>query len=344
MTLQSLFLWFTEHRNELVLTFLIAPWLAWLICLAVPGKKEEPYVLSVNMSLALVSLLLWVGYLAYANSTGGWSKIVKEADFLLLLVPPYYVGASIWLTRTRLSLSQIYAFRLLQGLAAMAVVYLVLGWFASKVRFFFISYIPYWVFLVALLLLLGLGYWGFLQMISNPRKEATASGNESTQATGSNEDIERELEQLRRETYRAQYQSEVGNSGTSSARGNRRQQMLLSLLMITIVVGFWGVVYILGFDGQRPSPVPTTQPQVVSPQPQQDSFQQAVNQATEAANLTQTAKTAQEWETVASLWLKAIENMAAVPESSPKYQVAQQKAAQYRQGLAYAQKNAQLNK
>ncbi|NES21695.1 MAG: hypothetical protein F6K41_22890 [Symploca sp. SIO3E6] len=106
MTLQSLFLWFTEHRNELVLTFLIAPWLAWSICVAVPGKKEEPYVLSINMSLALLSLLLWIGYLAYANSTGGWSKIVKEADFLLLLVPPYYVGASIWLTRTRLALCE----------------------------------------------------------------------------------------------------------------------------------------------------------------------------------------------------------------------------------------------
>jgi|GEM_PF-767827 len=344
MTLQSLFLWFTEHRNELVLTFLIAPWLAWSICLAVPGKKEEPYVLSVNMSLALLSLLLWIGYLAYANSTGGWSKIVREADFLLLLVPPYYVGTSIWLTRTRLTLSRIYAFRLLQGLAVLAIIYLVLGWFASKIRFFFFSYIPSWIFLIALLAFLGLGYWGFLQIIGNPRKEATASENEPTTATAWNENIESELEQLRRETRRAQYQSEVGNLGTPSARGNRRRQMLLSLLMITIVVTFWGVVYILGLDRQRPTPVAINQPQVVAPQPQQEPFQQAVNQATEAANLTQTAQTSEQWEAVASLWLKAIENMEAVPESSPKYQIAQQKAAQYREGLAYAQKNAQLGK
>jgi len=339
MTLQSLFLWFTEHRNELVLTFLIAPWLAWSICLAVPGKKEEPYVLSINMSLALLSLLLWIGYLAYANSTGGWSKIVEEADFLLLLVPPYYVGASIWLTRTRLALSQIYGFPLLQGLAVLGLVYLVLGWFASKVSFLFFSYIPSWFFLIALLVLLGLGYWSFLQIIGS--RDKTASESQPITGTSWSDDIERELEQLRQESRRSQYQSQVGSPNSVLARDNRRQQMLLSLLMITIVIIFWGVVYILGFDRQSPAPVPSSPSPVAAPQAQQAPFNQAVNQAMEAANLTQTAQTAQEWEAVASLWLKAAENMEAVPESSPKYQVAQQKALQYWEGLAYAQKNAQ---
>lgn len=70
-------------------------------------------------------------------------------------------------------------------------------------------------------------------------------------------------------------------------------------------------------------------------------FRDAVNKATSAAQLTQTAQTAEEWQTVANDWQAAIALMQAVPEGDPNYAVAQQKAAEYQKNLEYAQQNAQ---
>lgn len=70
-----------------------------------------------------------------------------------------------------------------------------------------------------------------------------------------------------------------------------------------------------------------------------DAFRDAVNAATAAANLTQTAKTAAEWQAVADTWSQAITLMKQVPNTHPKYAVAQAKALEYQTNLAYAQEN-----
>lgn len=70
-----------------------------------------------------------------------------------------------------------------------------------------------------------------------------------------------------------------------------------------------------------------------------DVFRDAVNAATAAANLTQTAKTGAEWQAVADTWSQAITLMKQVPSSHPKYAVAQAKAAEYQTNLTYAQEN-----
>lgn len=72
---------------------------------------------------------------------------------------------------------------------------------------------------------------------------------------------------------------------------------------------------------------------------QADPFGDAVNKAMAAGEGAQTAKTADEWGAVATLWGEAIELMKAVPESSENYQVAQQKATEYGPNLEYAQQN-----
>ncbi|HIK45393.1 MAG TPA: hypothetical protein IGR64_10970 [Leptolyngbyaceae cyanobacterium M65_K2018_010] len=72
-----------------------------------------------------------------------------------------------------------------------------------------------------------------------------------------------------------------------------------------------------------------------------DPFREAVNAAQNAANLAQTAKTSAEWQVVADSWAQAIALMKQVPESSPNYAVAQQKAVEYQPNLAYAQQNVQ---
>jgi hypothetical protein len=116
MSLEALFIWITEHRVQVLAVFLLAPWLTWCLCQAIPGRREESCLLSVNLWLAVISLLMSVGYLTYASNTGGWSLVVKQADVLLLLAPPYYAIASLWMSRQRMPLGEIPAFKTLQGL------------------------------------------------------------------------------------------------------------------------------------------------------------------------------------------------------------------------------------
>ncbi|NET87077.1 MAG: peptidylprolyl isomerase [Kamptonema sp. SIO1D9] len=71
-----------------------------------------------------------------------------------------------------------------------------------------------------------------------------------------------------------------------------------------------------------------------------DAFRVAVNNAMEAANLTQTAQNSEEWQKVASHWQEAIALMKAVEKNDPNYPVAQEKIAEYQNYLNYAKNNA----
>jgi hypothetical protein len=82
-----------------------------------------------------------------------------------------------------------------------------------------------------------------------------------------------------------------------------------------------------------PSPVTSELP-ALSPQP--DSFREAVNTAMSAAILTQSAKSKDDWNKVASQWQEAIALIKGVPASSPNYAVAQKKVVEYQLNLDYA--------
>ena len=205
MTLQELFLFFLEHRAIIVGLMMTAPWLSWLICVAIPGQQEEPLVLNINLGLALLSLLGEVGYLLYATNTGGWSQVVSEADLLLLLAPLYYVVVSLWVSRQRLPLSQLPAFRVIQGLGMIAVAYLLLSLIMSKIRLIFFSYLPFGFFLLLLASLVGLAYLGYLRL----RGHETSSEQSDFKTTRSspknkqlNDEVSGELERLRRQMKR----------------------------------------------------------------------------------------------------------------------------------------------
>ena len=205
MTLQVLFLFFLEHRAIIVGLMLAAPWLSWLICVAIPGQREEPLVLNLNLGLALLSLLGELAYLLYATNTGGWTRVVREADLLLLLAPLYYVGVSLWVSRQRLPLSQLPAFRVVQGLGMIAAAYLLLSWILSKIRWIFFSYIPLGFFFLLIASLVGLAYLGYLRL----RSHQTSSENSSSNTTRPNPEnkqlngqVEDELKRLRRQIRR----------------------------------------------------------------------------------------------------------------------------------------------
>lgn len=70
------------------------------------------------------------------------------------------------------------------------------------------------------------------------------------------------------------------------------------------------------------------------------TFREAVNKAINAAKLTQSAKSPDDWKIVTSEWKAAIALMKSVPSSSPNYIVAQQKIREYQRNLNYAEKNS----
>jgi hypothetical protein len=205
MTLQELYLFFLEHRAIIVGLMLAAPWLSWLICIAIPGQQEEPLVLNLNLGLALVSLLGELGYLLYATNTGGWTRVVREADLLLLLAPLYYVGVSLWVSSQRLPLSQLPAFRVIQGLGMIAAAYLLLSWILSKIRLIFFSYLPLGFFLLLLVTLVGLAYLGYLRLRGHQTSSEKPYSNKARSSPKNQhllEGVEGEPERLRRQMRR----------------------------------------------------------------------------------------------------------------------------------------------
>jgi hypothetical protein len=161
MTIETLFLHLVDHRLSLTGLIFCAPWVAYFVCVAIPGKREEPFVLSINLGLAIISSCLLVGYLAYAVNLGGWRKVVTEADVLLLILPIYHLPVSLWLSSYRLPLELIPAYRTLKGLTMIAVMFVILSWLAAKVRILLFSYIPFSTFLFLLAIVLGIGYAGY---------------------------------------------------------------------------------------------------------------------------------------------------------------------------------------
>ncbi|BAY07026.1 peptidylprolyl isomerase [Calothrix sp. NIES-2098] len=70
-----------------------------------------------------------------------------------------------------------------------------------------------------------------------------------------------------------------------------------------------------------------------------NKFRLAVNHATTAANLTQTASKSEDWKVVSKHWQGAIALMKSVQSTSPQYSVAKQKTIEYQHNLNYAQGN-----
>ncbi|MGB3532307.1 MAG: hypothetical protein WBA13_02195 [Microcoleaceae cyanobacterium] len=68
-----------------------------------------------------------------------------------------------------------------------------------------------------------------------------------------------------------------------------------------------------------------------------DPFKKAINKATIAATLTQSAKSKLEWEEVANHWQNALELMKEIPSSHTHYQAAQDRVILYQKNLEYAQ-------
>ncbi|MEH2410633.1 hypothetical protein [Nostoc sp.] len=131
---------------------------------------------------------------------------------------------------------------------------------------------------------------------------------------------------------------------------NLNKKWLLSFLIFSIAVGIYfyskfGEILPLTSKIQTssksvlvtPSPVISESPAVLL---QTDTFREAISKAINATNLTQSAKSPDEWKTVVNQWETAISLLKTVPSSSQNYTIAQQKIREYQKNLNYAEKNA----
>jgi hypothetical protein len=93
---------------------------------------------------------------------------------------------------------------------------------------------------------------------------------------------------------------------------------------------------------------PTMASATAKPAPQASTakttaFRTAVNAAMHAAQLSQTAKTASEWQQIVQSWELAIAQMKAVPASDSNAAIAQRKAIEYTKNLDYARQALALH-
>jgi hypothetical protein len=86
---------------------------------------------------------------------------------------------------------------------------------------------------------------------------------------------------------------------------------------------------------------PTEPDQPTEPPVSDNPFRDAVNAATQASQLAQTATTKEDWQAVADGWEEAITLMQQVPDTDPNYETAQDRAVAYQPNLTYAQQNVQ---
>lgn len=240
MTFQDLFVLLYDYRMAIATGIFAAPWLTWLLCVIIPGKREEPLLLSVNLLLSALSLMLWAGYLAYASSTGGWAKVVQQADILLLFAPLYYVGASLWVSKQRLPLERIPAFRMFQGLATIAAAYLLLSWFAAKIRIVMFSYIPLSVWLWLIAIIIGLGYWGYLRLTG----QSGSSQRKASASPWDGKDVDQELARMKR-----QVQAERTRLNLNT--------LIVPLVLVAVFLGIWGLTLTQESEPTQGQPVST---------------------------------------------------------------------------------------
>jgi len=119
-----------------------------------------------------------------------------------------------------------------------------------------------------------------------------------------------------------------------------RLNFVSAFFVASLMASLQGCNFLPGQSESQPNESPSTQ---VSPSTQPSTtiqFRDAVNKAMEAAKLTQTAKTSEEWAKVAENWQQAINLMKSVPESSANYLVAQRKVTEYQNNLQYAKQAA----
>ncbi|TAE60334.1 MAG: hypothetical protein EAZ87_06445 [Nostocales cyanobacterium] len=126
---------------------------------------------------------------------------------------------------------------------------------------------------------------------------------------------------------------------SSKIDDKKRKLQLLTTSFVCLLTGGLSGFYVSGFSKLSYANLPKFLPS--DHKYKNDLFYDAITQANEAANLTQTAQTVSEWKQVSQSWVNAIALLSSLPQNHPQYTLATQKIKQYEINLQYSQKNSE---
>lgn len=161
----------TQYRIPLLIFMILSPWVAYFLCIIIPGKTEEPYILSANLFVSAIATLIFCVYLTFSLNRYGFRAIGREADLFLLISVPYHLILSINLSKKRLRLSEIPAFRIIRGGIIISIAFFILTSILDRVRIYFFSYMPFNTFLIIVGVVLFIGYLGWLEIFGDDSNE-----------------------------------------------------------------------------------------------------------------------------------------------------------------------------
>lgn len=124
---------------------------------------------------------------------------------------------------------------------------------------------------------------------------------------------------------------------SSKIDDKKRKLQLLTTSFVCLLTGGLGGFYASGFSKLSYANLP----KFISSNHQNDLFYDAITQANEAANFTQTAQTPEEWKKVSQSWVNAIALLSSVPKNHPQYTLATRKIKEYERNLQYSQNNSE---
>lgn len=115
-----------------------------------------------------------------------------------------------------------------------------------------------------------------------------------------------------------------------------KEKLVMMLIIFSCIFPF--PVGCKGQDSSGNQEISPVAEGVKTPEVKANPFAEAIRSATEASQLTQTAKTYQEWEKISQLWQQSIAQMQEVSNSDSNFELAQQKVKEYQTNGAYVQK------
>jgi hypothetical protein len=150
---------------------ILSPWIAYYLCVIIPGKVEEPYILSGNLFISALATFILSVYLTFSLNRSGFRTSGQEADLFLMLSVPYHLILSVHLSKKRMSLSEIPAFRMIQGGIILSISLFILLSLFSKIRIYIFSYLSFNNLLIIVGILMFFAYIGWLEIFENDQKK-----------------------------------------------------------------------------------------------------------------------------------------------------------------------------
>ncbi len=157
----------TQYRIPLLIFMILSPWVAYYLCVIIPGKSEEPYILSANLFVSALAAFILCIYLTFSLNRSDFRNIAREADIFLLISVPYHLMLSFHLAKKRMKLAEIPAVRIIKGAIVFSMALFILTAIFNKIRILVFSYVSFNTLLIIMIVLIVIACCGWSEMFDD---------------------------------------------------------------------------------------------------------------------------------------------------------------------------------